>query len=184
MANISFETLNYRAAKQLRDAADRVEKAAPPATQSWSIAFSGVSDGRLDSLIDEIAIALPKNTRSLYTFELIDGELAAVRSAFELARGNRCEGRAYARLNGDDAECAALYVGSSRNTVSRLRQHLGFGPVKTYALHIAAWARGLEGNILLSVHRYGDETTDEMLVALEDQLWAEMKPAFGRRGTK
>jgi len=67
-----FELLNAKAADQLRATALLVERAGKPSRRSWTIPFSDLSGSRLDQATDQIALALGKKCRSLYTFRLSD----------------------------------------------------------------------------------------------------------------
>jgi len=185
--DFDFELLNAKAADQLRATALLVERAGKPSRTSWIIPFSDLSGSRLDQATDQISLALGKKCRSLYTFRLSDEcTPEKVREMIGHAREVNPGNRAYPRVNhvtaGRDSRC--LYVGTSRKTATRIRQHLGAGNARTYALHLSWWATRLPGSVLLDIHEYGDDTPDEMLVVLEEQLARELNPVLGRRGSR
>ncbi|SCW76270.1 hypothetical protein SAMN02927924_02678 [Sphingobium faniae] len=185
--DFDFELLNAKAAHQLRATALLVERAGKPSRTSWNIPFSDLTGSRLDEITDEITLALGKKCRSLYTFRLPDEcSPEKVREMILQARGVNPGNRAYPRVNpvaaGRNSRC--LYVGTSRKTAARVRQHLGAGNARTYALHLSWWATSLPGSVLLDIHEYGDDTPDEMLVVLEEQLARELDPVLGRRGSR
>ena len=71
-----------------------------------------------------------------------------------------------------------LYIGSSLEISSRLKQHLGFiGSDKTFSLRLNNWAKGRKVNIDL----YETDTKDNMQL-FEDLLWRKYKPMLGRMG--
>lgn len=99
-----------------------------------------------------------------------------------LTAKNRDKDRAYARA-GMPSKC--LYVGSSRSVATRLKEHLGFGSSpKTYALQFAHWAQGLDLSLKFCCARYLDSVPAGVMQALEDALWLELAPMFGRRGSR
>ncbi|GHU69297.1 hypothetical protein FACS189450_01910 [Spirochaetia bacterium] len=77
-----------------------------------------------------------------------------------------------------------LYVGSSINDVyTRLKQHLGITESKaTYALHLKHWWS--DAALQITVYQFKDGIEDYALQFIEDSLWEENKPIFGRKGSK
>jgi len=81
------------------------------------------------------------------------------------------------KINGNLSE--VLYVGSSTTGVSkRLKQHLGYGPAKTYSLHLCHW---LKGDVRISIFEY-QEVKRDVLQLIEDAISAEQNPMFGKQG--
>ncbi|GHT94408.1 hypothetical protein FACS1894141_1020 [Spirochaetia bacterium] len=77
-----------------------------------------------------------------------------------------------------------LYVGSSITDVNtRLKQHLGITESKTtYALHLKYWWK--DATLQITVYQFNDDIEDYVLQFIEDCLWEENKPIFGRKGGK
>lgn len=87
---------------------------------------------------------------------------------------------AFPRVNEEHAkkDNKYLYIGSSLEISSRLKQHLGFiGSDKTFSLRLNNWARGRKVNIDL----YETDTKDNMQL-FEDLLWKKYKPVLGKMG--
>jgi|TARA_B100001093_G_scaffold294426_1_gene280834 Uri superfamily endonuclease len=85
--------------------------------------------------------------------------------------------RACAKAN---SPSSILYVGSSTTGVKkRIEQHLGYGPEKTYALHLKHWLKDLV-NIRISVKEF--DAPSEVIQLIEDSLSYDLRPAFGKRG--
>jgi Uri superfamily endonuclease len=83
--------------------------------------------------------------------------------------------RACAKLN---SPSQVMYVGSSITGVeSRIRQHIGDGPKKTYALHLKHW---FKGEFEITIKSYNEPL--EVLQIIEDDLSDRLKPAFGKLG--
>ena len=184
---IEFESLNERAAAQLRRTALEVERAGQPFRRSWTVPFADLNGDAMDEIVDHISRALGKSCRSLYTFSISDDcTPEQIRLLITHAKEENSANRALPRINpaADCPESRVLYVGTSRNTGARIRQHLGAGNAGTYALHLSWWASGLAGSVQIDVHEYGQDTPDEMLVVLEEQLARELKPILGRRGSR
>ena len=108
--------------------------------------------------------------------------LPAVRDRFSNAKNHEFGGRAYARLN--EPRTKQLYVGSSSSLGRRFREHLGYGARGTYALHLAHWSRDLHLTLQLTAARYPPSVREQLIGALEDQLWEILRPMFGRQGRR
>ena len=72
-----------------------------------------------------------------------------------------------------------LYVGSSQEVKTRLKQHLGFGAMSTYSLHLNKWWVNKKINITL----YEVNSVENMQL-FEDLLWKKYKPFLGKMGRK
>jgi hypothetical protein len=71
-----------------------------------------------------------------------------------------------------------MYVGSSTTGVQkRIKQHIGYGPAKTYALNLSHW---FEGKYKIEVKEY--DCSREIMQLVEDNLSDELRPAFGKKG--
>jgi GIY-YIG catalytic domain len=76
-------------------------------------------------------------------------------------------------------ESEYLYVGSSKNIKSRIRQHLGDGNLRTYSLHLKHW---FPKKINLALYIYEiDSQNHEVIEAIEQGIWDIIKPIFGKR---
>jgi hypothetical protein len=118
----------------------------------------------------------------LYIIRLVTAEvdLSNIEDAFLEAKEKK-DGRAYPRLNG---RSRCFYVGSSHYMRQRLKDHLGYGAKSTYGLHLAYWAGSLtlELEFMCAKNQAGFEAGVYQI--LEDALWVEMAPMFGRIGAK
>lgn len=97
------------------------------------------------------------------------------------AKKARIAQRAYPRVN---SPSRYLYVGSSREIAKRIKEHLGFGYQKTYAMNLAFWCNGLNLDINISCMRYNLTIKKDVIQALEDGLWDYLKPLLGRQGAR
>ena len=72
-----------------------------------------------------------------------------------------------------------LYIGSSKEAKTRLKQHLGFGAKSTYSLHLNKWWV----NKKIKIDLYEVDTVENMQL-FEDLLWEKYKPFLGKMGRK
>ena len=87
------------------------------------------------------------------------------------------------KINDEHNGTQYLYVGRSHKLRNRIRQHLSEDYKGTYAMHMKRWCTTLDETIEL--HYYKIENQDNLLIqAIEDSLWLNFKPSFGRKGDK
>jgi len=109
-----------------------------------------------------------------------DVDIEACCAAFKASKDKK--ERAYARLNGGLSK--TLYVGSSLKIKTRINEHLGFHKSKsTYSLQIKHWATNIEGAFQISICRF-DKGDKKVIQTIEDGIWANLNPVFGRQGSK
>lgn len=195
MGQSVFDALPKRAQAELLERAAAVRHVQPEAV--WEGRFR-VSDlpaaARLSdlTLVREVAGWAGKGVRCLYYFVSHSPSLDAssVIQCFEVAK-SRDGARAYPRQNktADDpsqgGKSLCIYVGSSESMADRLGQHLGYGPARTYALQLIHWASELPSmQIDFVCARYAAGTSLDVIQALEDALWKQLQPMFGRLGAR
>lgn len=89
---------------------------------------------------------------------------------------------AAARVNLGHEQSRTLYVGSSAKVARRLREHLWRAPDATYALHLSRWCSGGPGSIRVNVRHLLGSVTEGARQDLEDTLWHQRRPLFGKSG--
>lgn len=89
----------------------------------------------------------------------------------------------YPRLNPNNKGTQYLYVGRSHKLRNRIRQHLGDGYKGTYAMHMKRWLNDPNIKIELLYYKFQD-IENSFIQALEDAMWDQLKPCFGRKGAK
>ncbi|WP_342244733.1 GIY-YIG nuclease family protein [Pseudomonas sp. OTU5201] len=122
-------------------------------------------------------------TPYLYQFSITDQALVPVlHDAFAEAKSSQRGQRAYAR---QQAPSVTLYVGSSKALLERVKQHLGYGYQRTYALQLCHWLpTALPGSLELHAWRLTADTPGPVVQAIEDHLWLRQRPMFGRQGAR
>jgi hypothetical protein len=183
-----FNNIADRAAKQLVTHANELDDISHQECHSWEMRFLELKPPRLEELNEQIGETLDKDCLSIYTFHLTDeSSLEILRSAINIARKQNIESRAYARVNqiGVIEQNRCLYVGTSRKTPQRLKEHLGLGNIKTYSLQLSHWATKLGSGFRIDVFSFENTAKNrKLLPLLEDQLACDRGPILGRRGMR
>lgn len=174
-------------ATSLRSLADDVQKTTPPPKMEVTLAYSDFCESFPEAQTGELVRWAGKGT-VIYRFAIRHGrEQSSVLERFngcktrekDLATQAGIKPRAYCRAN---QASSTLYVGSSRNLESRLRQHFGYKDRTTYAMQLTHWLQpGDIEQIHLSVwHCEGIHAV--AVQAMEDHLWDVERPMLGKRG--
>lgn len=176
------------AAAHLIQIAKSLEKIEPSGNKRIDFCFADLKNFSDDDLIAKISNSVASEYQSIYSFHLNDPNLQSrFYDAFNQTRSVKPRKRAYARINkkADGKEFGnCFYVGSSRNTLTRIKQHLGLGAKTTYSLHMKYWAAGFDGRFNVQLHKFklsGNQLA--LLPYVEDQFAWELNPMFGRRGS-
>ena len=180
-----FESLRLKTQDALMTMAEIVKHVHLLETNKWRFLTNNLTDDYDHSLlIDEVRNWAGKDNICLYTINLItpDFNLNHLKEEYKLAKKTKTNGRAYARVNEWESSC--LYVGSSQDIAGRLRQHLGYGPKDTFALQLSHWANKFKLELELNCARYKSGFAPEVYQKLEDTLWEDMTPMFGRKGSR
>jgi hypothetical protein len=148
--------------------------------------FRELGDVLSTDMAERVRDIVGRKCLSIYSFHLASfAKRTEFLGAFEAAKKEKLGNLAYPRLNKsiDNLSEDCLYVGTSRDTEKRLKEHLGFGDNRTYSLHLAKWATFLAGGIEVRIHPF-ELAQDQLhlLPYLEDALAEELKPLLGRRG--
>jgi hypothetical protein len=178
-----FQTLGKLAGRRLQGLADAAYRSQATQSNDWTITPEHLTNRKLaEALVEEIKKWRVKDQKSVYFIDVDTRiELSRIQLAFNDAKTKDKGSRAYCRLNGA-RHC--LYVGRSDQLHTRVWQHLGYGHEKTYALQLSHWAHPLHLHFELHCAQYPRDTENDVLQAIEDQLWDEKKPMFGRRGPR
>jgi hypothetical protein len=186
---IRFDTLPALTRKNLHNLADKVAEVVPVEQKSWLIQTSEIS---LElKILNEVQQWAGKGSKFLYYLQLIgQADLDAIRKAYSSSRYRDRGTRAYARLIKSKPSITltpeklppCLYVGSSSNIYQRLKEHLGYGAKTTFSLQLAHWTQRLDLELNFTCAKYINSPQPEVFQALEDTLWGQLHPMFGRRG--
>jgi len=120
----------------------------------------------------------------IYTIELEnEGKTDLIKKSFEtFHRSNRLLSNTAKRHTSifNKTNSKILYVGVKCNRIkNRIKQHLGYGPSKSTALHLSHW---IPKNVILKLEVYKiDSSNEEYLKFLEKGFWDTLQPMFGKR---
>ncbi|WP_181298934.1 GIY-YIG nuclease family protein [Pseudomonas sp. Q2-TVG4-2] len=172
-------------ASNLCTLAKQVEAASIDSTCSLSVPLNEIRVGYSHaSLATMQQWAERSSTDAQYIYRIDASEQVCAQllhAAFSDAKEKRLGNRAYARLH---QASRVLYVGSSRSLMTRLKQHLGFGPRGTYAMQVSHWLPPVEGELHIQAWRFASNVSGEVIQTVEDGLWAASSPMFGRQGAR
>ncbi len=179
------QTLLTQIAANLSALAARIEGASVESGRTLSLPFAAIREGYpRDGLAVLHDWAGSAQAGAQYIYRIAVSEQVAsetLHAAFRDAKDKKLGNRAYARLH---HVSRTLYVGSSSSLMSRLKQHLGFGPKGTYAMQICHWLPAIDGALQIQVWRFAEDIPREVVQAIEDGLWAASNPMFGRQGAR
>lgn len=179
-----FSELPSKTQRMLAVMSDAVQGVLPEDVRSWRFSSGAlpISPENLN-LPAEVSNWVNRSKSCLYFFRCTPGDvdLARIRTDFLGAKSCTENVRCYPRLNQNSS---TLYVGSSQSMANRLREHLGYGARGTYALQLVHWARDADVELDFVCAKYPKDTSPEVLQTLEDTLWQELAPMFGRQGRK
>lgn len=180
-----FTTLATGAQASLNSLALAVSTVHPTSTQTFSFNTGVLVPGQEPvALVQQVATwAAAEAGRFVYYFETDDEPTALTKlhAAVKDARERSVGDRKCARLFGPSR---VLYVGGSSSLRTRFREHLGYGHKSVYAMQLAYWASAANVPVRFTAARYAPTVSDEVLGALEDQLWSQLQPMMGRQGRK
>jgi hypothetical protein len=178
-----FKNLHYKTRQSIESLAGLVSSTQPTAIHQWNIDTRQLNPlmKQIPPLIGQIAQLCPSEHLALYCFEIISPEMDSEEILDVYAQAKEDKGRSYARMN---KASQTLYVGSSRSLSKRIREHLGFGFPRTYAIHLAYWAPKLALQLRLHATLYPVDSAPKAVQALEDCLWESLKPMLGRQGQR
>lgn len=168
-------------ANNLCELAKHVERTPIESLHDICIPFSEIRSGDPALALGTLKTWSTCEARYIYQFSVEDDVCEELHGAFKEAKETRKNDRAYCRLN---PASALLYVGSSSDLVSRIKQHLGFGSKGTYAMQLCHWLPDIEGSLRIQAWRFSKEIDGTVVQAIEDGLWASTRPMFGRQGAR
>lgn len=157
-----------------------------PEVECLKINLLEITLERIEELIDDIPSGYRKTDKGndyVYVIRAsanMQDQVARLGAQLEDARKSADD---YCRVNSENTNTDALYVGRSKTLKVRLRQHLGAENRGIYSMHLQRLATGNDTKISISYMRF--ENKEDLLVqAIEDSLWASLRPAFGRKGER
>lgn len=182
----NFDRIKLNGAGKLREIADSlIDLKTPKENKHFILNSSNISleHYRKDQIDKVNKWANSRGDLYIYYFHALEGaDIDTINQIFENAKNKK--DRAYPRINKPVKPSRYLYVGSSKNIVSRFKEHLGDGNEKTYALHLYHWCSVLNFEIDFYCMKFDSKTDLAATQAFEDAMWTDLHPMFGRRGAR
>lgn len=182
---VDYNALPKKTQTRLERIHSSVTGVVPEETKMWKFNTKDlVAGGTPPAMIDEVKDWFKKGRLYLYTFQIATERVntSELLRKYSKAKDEKTVGRAYARPHKNAS--AYLYVGSSEKIHKRLKEHLGFGAKGTYALQLAYWANAVGIDVNFECARYPEGTAHDVIQAIEDTLWSDLLPMFGRQGAR
>ena len=174
------------AMSQLQTVQQALQGITCPEIASLTINLRDLSEERIGERLDAVPTGYGKSEKGsdyVYVIQVQDeqaGRVTTLNAQLDEARKSADD---YCRVNSENTNTDTLYVGRSKTLKARLRQHLGAENRGIYSMHLQRWATGNDTEISISYMRF--ENKEDLLVqAIEDGLWASLRPAFGRKGER
>lgn len=169
-----------------------IKEVAFPDPTTVTIETSKLSDKYISDILKDIPAGYAKDyseTDFIYIFEIQDASSELKSQMFE----GLCDLRGMQDSEGFEgkkdvcrpihSQSEYLYVGRSQKLKSRLKQHLDAGSEGIFAMHLLRWGASIDARIKIYCYRF-DRQPNLIIQALEDGLWDNFQPMFGRKGEK
>lgn len=177
-----FKSLPNTTAHRLCRLATHAAHVGTPTWCAWRISTAALLVTTEPELVTRITEWEERGAFYLYRICVpSDTNLAAVERQFLRSKKRKFRGRAYARFN---SPSYVFYIGSCQkcSLSTRIAQHLGYRGAATSALHLRHWTAGLRLDLTIETARYHPAPPPAFAQEMEDTLWLEQAPMFGRRG--
>lgn len=177
-----FNSLPDKTMEHLRQLVNQVTGVTPIIIETTSISTSKLNPAiEPEDLLKKVSVSMPKNYPYIYFLKVTDNpDLRQIEQTFSTTK-NEENSISFPRLN---RQSSFFYVGSGNNIFQRFKEHLGYGSRKTYSLQLAHWAHNLNLQLDFVYARYQHDICHDVIQTLEDQLWDELLPMFGRKGKR
>jgi hypothetical protein len=180
-----FNEAILQARKQLDDVSQALGQIECPPAKTLTFNLSKLTSASIVEVLKDVPGKLRQDRTIDYVYIIhLPAEKRALSSQLrDQLKAGRNDTIAYSRINDENMPSHTLYVGRSKDLKSRLRQHLGAHSLSVYSIHFECWAK--ENDLDVSIDYMCFENADDLLIqAIEDGLWASLKPAFGRTGAR
>ncbi len=163
-------------------------------TMDWLNLELDSSDYRTDETIKEVCKGIDKHsTPVIYRISVLskDVQKDLISNYLSFHETNKKKQRSVDRYNTskfNGGSSLTLYVGSSSKFKSRLERHLGKGSIRTFALKINKWDNSLSYKLKVQVFKVeslnDSPISQNVLELIEQEVWEEHQPVFGKKSGK
>lgn len=181
-----FEEALTAVREQLLEVIDTIGKIRCPRIETLSVDLRDLTEERIEELLDSVPSGYrkeDKDTDYVYVLRIESSSDGFQQRLVNQLQEARNQANDYCRVNDDHIDTNTLYVGRSKKLRTRLGQHLGAESRGIYSMHLQRWAAGNDAKVGIFYMRF--ERMDDLFVqAIEDGLWASLRPLFGRKGER
>lgn len=181
-----FSTAIASASDQLERARQMLGAIDCPGIKTLEINLKDLTQDSIGELLDQVPSGyrkIDRETDYVYVIRLQLEKQSLVPTLWAQLEAARTLAKDYCRVNKENANANALYVGRSKKLRSRLTQHLGTEQKGIYSMHLQRWATGNDAKISISYMKF-EQKEDLLVQAIEEGVWSSLKPAFGRKGER
>lgn len=192
MQKYDAELLCQRAAERLRTLADDLARASLPPPNSRVVSVDEICK-LYDGVTRKVQLrewSLPKKDEQvIYRLSVPDNQtLQCFAQQRDRITPELKAGMSLARFNKFAPHSNTLYVGASQDLPVRLEWHFGIKRPENFALHLNRWLPSEMRRLPITLEYWPLSalglTHDLAAQALEDAMWTECAPLFGRQGAK
>jgi hypothetical protein len=145
------------------------------------------TDNNIDLVLDNLKCFKNKSKNFIYMFKLKNHDKQIYKIFNDIMTEFRDQNKEikFSRIL-NNVDCKSLYIGSSStNLRSRIKTHIGYKSVSTYALHLHFWYPAIENSLLeLKIIQLNEDLPFDALEAIENSYWEHYQPLFGKKGGK
>lgn len=181
-----FDGAITAAREQLLKVIDTIGKVPCPQIETLSVDLRDITEERIEELLDSVPSGYRKEDEDkdyVYVLRIEYPSEGLQRQLVDQLQKARHQANDYCRVNVDHMHTDTLYVGRSKKLRTRLRQHLGAESRGIYSMHLQRWATGNDATVGISYMKF-ERMEDLFVQAIEDGLWASLRPLFGRKGER
>ena len=174
-----------RAGIALRDRSLAVERLQVGRLVSRNLTFARIRGGfQRGELASWLSDNLGEDINSPVVYRITACDLAAATELYN-AFGELEKDRGYKiPLNNQVRDSTTVYVGRSNDIKKRMREHLQKAARQTYALNMGLWCPIGAGSVCVEVSPILGNPASTAIQDVEDELWRQSRPMFGKMGSK
>jgi len=165
--------------ESLRDKANKLEELdlADVDVLSFSFKIDDIADDKISDLIKEKNLS----NQGKWVYVFCADNLSGLLKEFKYTKETEKDKKFSQANDVENPNC--VYVGSSNDKLkTRMAQHFGKSPVGTYAIRFNEW---LPNNEKITCFCFEVKTPrPDVLQALENGIWDNLRPIIGKRGGK
>jgi len=174
-----------RAAITLRERSTAVETLLVGGLVSRNLTFDKIRGGfRRGEIASWLRQNLGENINNPVIYRITATDLASATILYN-AFGELADDRGYKiPQNNQVQDSTTVYVGRSNDIKKRMREHLQQAAPATYALNMGRWCPAGAETVCIEFIAILGNPESTIIQDVEDELWRQSRPMFGKLGSK